>query len=65
MTNVIPMRPPRSTPQVIVEAIMYCVRERGPAALKEPKNIERLSRCDAAAKAQINRRIAQLMRATA
>jgi hypothetical protein len=39
---------------------MYCVRQRGPAALKEPANIERLSRCDAAALAQINARMAKL-----
>jgi hypothetical protein len=30
------------------------------AALKEPTNLERLTRCDAAAKAQIDRRIAKL-----
>jgi hypothetical protein len=54
---------PRShpTPQVTVEAILHCVRERGLAALKEPANIERLSRCDTAAKAQIERRIAKLV----
>jgi hypothetical protein len=49
----------RPTPQAIVEAIMYCVRERGIGALNEPTNIERMSRCDAAAKAQINKRIAK------
>ncbi len=48
------------TPQVAVEAIMLCVRERGVAALKESANIGRLSGCDAAAKAQINRRISAL-----
>jgi hypothetical protein len=50
----------RPTPQVTVEAIMYCVRTRGPAALKEPANIERLTRCDAAALAQIDKRMAKL-----
>ena len=50
----------RPTPQTTIEAIMYCVRERGLAALKEPANVERLSRCDAAAKAEINRRIARI-----
>lgn len=50
----------RATPWVTVEAIMLCVRERGIAALDEPANIERLSHCDAAAKAEINRRIAKL-----
>jgi hypothetical protein len=40
---------------------MYCVRERGLAALKEPANLERLMRCDEAAKEQIDRRIAKLV----
>jgi hypothetical protein len=53
----------RPTPQVTVEAILYCVRERGLAALKEPANLERLARCDAAAKAQIDKRIRKLMQA--
>jgi hypothetical protein len=48
------------TPQASIEAIMYCVRERGVDALKEPANIERLVRCDPAAKEQIDRRIAKL-----
>jgi hypothetical protein len=48
------------TPQVTIEALMYCVRERGLAALKEPANIERVSRCDAAALAQIDARLAKL-----
>jgi hypothetical protein len=50
----------RATPEVTVEAVLHCARTRGLAALKEPKNIERLSRCDAAAKAEIDRRIAKL-----
>jgi hypothetical protein len=50
----------RQTPQSTIEAIMHCVRERGVAALNEPENIERLSRCGAAAKAQIHRRIYKL-----
>jgi hypothetical protein len=54
-----PCRPaPRPTPQTTVEAILYCVRERGPAVLKEPGNIERLRRCDKAARAEIDRRMA-------
>jgi hypothetical protein len=48
------------TPQTTIEAIMYCVCERGLAAMKEPANQERLSRCDAAARQQINERIARL-----
>jgi hypothetical protein len=50
----------RPTPQVTIEAILYCVRDRGVAALREPANIARLRTCDAAAKAQINERIARL-----
>jgi hypothetical protein len=55
-----PPRPP-PTPQTTVEAIMYCARERGIAALTEPSNIDRLSHCDSHAKAEINRRIAVLV----
>lgn len=51
----------RPTPQVTIEAILYCVRECGLGALKEPANVERLLRCDEAAKAQINARIARLI----
>jgi hypothetical protein len=51
------------TPEVTIEAILHCVRERGLAALKEPANIERLSRCDVAAKAQIDRRIEKVIAA--
>jgi len=43
-----------------LEAVIEAVRVRGMAALKEPKNIERLSRCDEAAKAEIARRIEKL-----
>ncbi len=52
-----------ATPQVTIESIMYCVRQRGLAAPKEPANLERLPRCDAAAKAQIDRRIEKLIAA--
>jgi hypothetical protein len=41
---------------------MYCVRERGLAALKEPATTKRLERCDAAAKAEIEQRIAKLQK---
>ena len=50
----------RPTPQVTVEAVIQTVRERGLAVLKEPANVERLERCDAAAMAEIERRIAKL-----
>lgn len=39
---------------------MWCVRERGPQALQQPANIERLRRCDDAAIAEIDARIAKL-----
>jgi hypothetical protein len=42
----------RPTPQTTIEAILYCVKARGQSALQEPANLERLSRCDAAALAQ-------------
>jgi hypothetical protein len=58
-------RAPRPTPQATIEAIMYGVRARGVAALKEPANAERLRRCDAAARAEINRRIAALQQLAA
>jgi hypothetical protein len=50
----------RPTPRTTIEAIMWCVRERGPQALHEPANIERLSRCDDAAIAEIDERITRL-----
>jgi hypothetical protein len=51
------------TPQTTIEAIMYSVRERGVAALREAATIERLLSCDAAAKDQINERIDKLLAA--
>jgi hypothetical protein len=50
-------------PSGTIEAIMSAVRARGVSALKEPANIERLSRCDAAARKEINRRIESLIAA--
>jgi hypothetical protein len=47
----------RPTPQVTVEAIWYAVRERGLAALNEPATRARLVQCDAAALAELDRRI--------
>ena len=49
-----------STPQTTIEAVMYCVRERGLAALREPANQQRLMTFDDAARAEVNRRIAKL-----
>jgi hypothetical protein len=40
---------------------MYCVRERGKGALREPANLERLKRCDKRAAKEINERIDRLM----
>jgi hypothetical protein len=39
---------------------MYSVRQHGITALKEPATMKRLLRCDAAAKAEIEGRIAKL-----
>jgi hypothetical protein len=50
----------RPTPKATVEAVLRAVRESGLAALKEPATAERLRRCDAAAKAEIEQRIAKL-----
>ena len=52
---------PSATPQTTVEAIMVAVRERGLFALKDAASVERLARCDQAARAQINQRIARLI----
>jgi hypothetical protein len=40
---------------------MYSVRERGSGALHERETVLRLLECDAAARAQINQRIARLI----
>jgi hypothetical protein len=48
---------------VVIEAIMWTARERGAEALDEPANIERLLCCDAAARTEINERIARLIAA--
>lgn len=53
----------RPTPQTLVEAVMFSVREGGLGVLKEPATQERLLRCDEAARAQINERIDKLMAA--
>jgi hypothetical protein len=49
-----------ATPQSTIEAILYSVRSRGPAALKEPGSEERLSRCDEATMKQIRERIERM-----
>jgi len=45
----------RPTSQATIEAIMHSVRERGLGALREPATIDRLSRCDADARAWLDR----------
>jgi len=52
----------RPTPQTIIEAIIWSVRERGVTALQEPANQERLARCDDATRQQINSRIDKLLK---
>jgi hypothetical protein len=49
-----------ATPQSTIEAILYRVRSRGIAALEEPENKARLSRCDEAAMKQIHERIERM-----
>jgi hypothetical protein len=51
-----------ATPQSTVEAVLYCVRARGLKALEEPANLERLRRCDQAARDEIDRRIADMIK---
>jgi hypothetical protein len=51
----------RPTSQTTIEAILHCIRVRGIKALKEPANVKRLRRFDAAAKAQIDSRIKKLI----
>ena len=49
-----------ATPQSVIDAIIYSVRSRGLAALKELANEERLSRCDEAAMKQIREHIERM-----
>src|SRR5262249_16802590 len=56
---------PRPTPLTLVEAIKQSVRDRGIAALKAPATRERLSRCDNAARMEIDRWLQQRKRAAA
>jgi hypothetical protein len=55
-----PEQRPGPTPPTIVEAIMHSIRERGPKALDEPANQQRLRLCDNAALTEIDRRMAKL-----
>ena len=51
------------TAQSTIDAILFCVRERGLGALHETANRSRLANCDAAAREQINQRIHKLVAA--
>jgi hypothetical protein len=55
----------RPTPDATIEAVKQAVRDRGLAALKEANTRERLSRCDDAARAEIDRWLQQRKRAAA
>ena len=50
----------RPTPQVTIEALWFCICERGPAALLEPGNMERIRTLDDAARAELERRISTI-----
>lgn len=65
MATTEPIKEKHPTAQTTIEAIMQAVRVRGPHALTEPENIERLQRCDDAALAEIDRRIEKLETASA
>ena len=45
-----------------IEAIWHSIRERGLNALDEPINRQRLSECDSAARAELQRRLDGLRR---
>jgi hypothetical protein len=49
-----------ATPQSTIEAILFSVHSRGITALEELSNQERLARCDATAREQIDERIEKM-----
>src|SRR5689334_12310019 len=51
----------RPTPESTIDAILYCVRERGLAALKEPTNIDRISRLSGDERARLDARIEKVI----
>ena len=55
----------RATPQTVVDAVVWSVRENGIAALDSDNNKRRLGLCDERAIAEINRRITALPAAAA
>jgi hypothetical protein len=54
-----------ATARATVEAMWQSVQEKGVEALTDPDNQDRLRRCDAAAIAEINRRMAKLTKGAA
>jgi hypothetical protein len=54
-----------ATARATVEALWESVKEQGVEALTDPANQDRLCRCDDAAIAEINRRIAKLTKGAA
>ena len=55
----------QATARATVEALWESVKEQGVEALTDPDNQDRLRRCDAAAIAEINRRITELTKVAA
>jgi hypothetical protein len=49
------------TPQSTIDAILYCVRERGLVALREPANIDRISRLSSDERARLDARIEKVI----
>jgi len=54
-------QPRRPTAQSTLDAVLYCVRQRGLAALKEPANIDRISRLSVDDKARLDGRIEKVI----
>jgi hypothetical protein len=48
-------------PAATLDAVIYCLRQRGLAALKEQENIERISRLTAAERARLDVRIEKVI----
>jgi hypothetical protein len=50
----------RTAPNVVLEAVVVAVRERGFKALEEPKNVDRMARLDEAGRRKLDRRLRKL-----
>jgi hypothetical protein len=55
----------RPTAQSTIDAVCHAVKTRGLDALQEPDTLERLARCDRAAKQQIDQRIERMLKGKA